>query len=146
MKLSSVTSIQVADDTFVAASPASAASVVGDRGRWRRWWPDLNLEVVEDRGAAGVRWRISGPVAGTMEIWCEPVLDGFVLHHFMHGEPTGDLPAEPAARGVALAEYNRLRRVAGKVMSFEVKDILEGDREIGGPAAGVLDESGRVNA
>ncbi|MFT4126683.1 MAG: hypothetical protein QM662_10685 [Gordonia sp. (in: high G+C Gram-positive bacteria)] len=136
MKLGGVTSIQVADDTFVAAAPGLVAEVVGDRSRWRRWWPDLRLEVVEDRGRSGVRWRVHGPVTGTMEIWCEPVLDGVVLHYFLHGEPTATLPEGPRARADALAELNRRRRVAGKVMAFAVKDTAEGARAAGEPAAG----------
>ena len=27
-----------------------------------------------------------------MEIWLEPVLDGVVLHYFLHAEPTGAQP------------------------------------------------------
>lgn len=130
-----VTIIQVADETFVAAAPSAAGDVVNDRARWRRWFPDLQLEVVEDRGNAGVRWRVAGPAEGTMEIWCEEVLDGFVLHYYLHAEPTTPLPAEPAAAMAAIAALNKQRRVAGKEMSFEVKSVLEGDREIGGPAA-----------
>ncbi|GAA1482863.1 hypothetical protein GCM10009624_33030 [Gordonia sinesedis] len=134
VRLVVVTSIQVADDTFVAAAPASAAGVVSDSARWRRWWPDLRLEVTEDRGAAGVRWRVDGPLRGTMEIWCEPVLDGFVLHYFLHAEPVEALPADPRGRADVLAEANRRRRVAGKVMAFEVKDVLEDGRGAGEPA------------
>ncbi|MEZ5213115.1 MULTISPECIES: hypothetical protein [unclassified Gordonia (in: high G+C Gram-positive bacteria)] len=130
-----MTTIQVADETFVAAAPSSAGAVVTDRARWRQWFGDLRLEVVEDRGDAGVRWRVAGPVEGTMEIWCEEVLDGFVLHYYLHGEPTTPLPADPAAAMAAIAEANKQRRVAGKEMSFQVKALLEGDREIGGPAA-----------
>ncbi|MFW0787411.1 hypothetical protein AAFP35_23180 [Gordonia sp. CPCC 206044] len=136
MKLLGVTSIQVADETFVAAAPSSAAEVVGDRANWRRWWPDLDLTVTEDRGEQGVRWRVEGPVAGTMEIWCEAVMDGFVLHYFLHAEPTVALPTAPRARADRLADANRERRVGGKVMSFEVKDRLESGRIVGGPAIG----------
>ncbi|MEE3852421.1 hypothetical protein VZC37_18925 [Gordonia sp. LSe1-13] len=134
MKLVIVTSIQVADETFVAAAPSLATEMVGDRGNWRRWWPDLRLTVTEDRGAAGVRWKVGGPLVGSMEIWCEPVLDGFVLHYFLHAEPHDSLPDDPRARGTALADANRDRRAAGKVMSFEVKDRLEAGRGVGGPA------------
>lgn len=129
-----VTTIQVADETFVAAAPSTAGAVVNDRARWRRWFGDLRLEVVEDRGNAGVRWRVTGPVEGTMEIWCEEVLDGFVLHFYMHAEPVADLPSEPAAALAAAAALNKQYRVRGKEMSFQVKDLLEGGREIGGPA------------
>lgn len=130
-----VTTIQVADETFVAAAPSAAGAVVNDRARWRRWFGDLRLEVVEDRGNAGVRWRVDGPIAGTMEIWCEEVLDGFVLHYYLHAEPARGLPADPAAAMAEAAALNKARRVAGKEMSFEVKALLERDREVGGPAA-----------
>lgn len=127
-------SIQVADEMFVAAAPAAVASVIADRSRWRRWWPDLDLTVTEDRGEVGLRWAAAGAITGTMEIWCEPSLDGFLLHYYLHGEPTGGVPAgEDLGRWTA--EESRIRRIAGKVMSFEVKGLLEGDREVGGPAA-----------
>ncbi|AZZ81764.1 MULTISPECIES: hypothetical protein [Gordonia] len=138
MKLVGVTSIQVADEVFVAAAPRLAAAVVGDPANWRRWWPDLRLAVTEDRAEQGVRWRVDGPVAGTMEIWNEAVLDGFILHYFLHAEPAGPLPGErgddPRARADALAEENKRRRVAGKDMSFDVKRLLEDGRHVGGPA------------
>lgn len=102
----------------MSRSPRIKADVVGDKASWRRWWPDLRLEVVEDRGAQGVRWKISGPVTGTMEIWCESVLDGFVLHYFLHAEPVEALPADPGALMDLLADLNKARRVAGKIMSF----------------------------
>ncbi|MFT3662010.1 MAG: hypothetical protein QM809_11575 [Gordonia sp. (in: high G+C Gram-positive bacteria)] len=138
-----VTTIQVADETFVAAAPTTAGEVVNDRARWRRWFTDLRLDVVEDRGDQGVRWRVAGPVEGTMEIWCEPALDGFVLHYYLHGEPTRPLPDDPAEAMALIAELNKRRRVAGKEMSFEVKAVLEGDREIGAPATGAGGEAGR---
>ncbi|MCC3325043.1 hypothetical protein FOB84_08560 [Gordonia bronchialis] len=132
-----MTSIQVADATFVAAAPASVADVITDRGRWRRWWPDLSLTVTEDRGPVGVRWTVGGALTGTMEIWCEPVLDGFVLHYFLHAEPITPLPGDERSRADALADQNKRRRVAGKVMSFAVKEELEAGRIVGGPAVAV---------
>lgn len=127
MKLSGVHTIQIADETFVAADPAAVGSAVGDRAAWRRWFPDLLLEVVEDRADKGVRWTTSGPLTGTMEIWLEPVLDGVVLHYFLHAEPTGN--AGPAK--VNAAKLNHQRRVAGKRMAFEVKNRLEASRPVG---------------
>lgn len=126
-----MSSIQVADDTFVAASPHAAPQVLADRGHWRRWWPDLALVVVQDRAEQGIRWTVSGGVVGTMEVWLEAVLDGFVLHYFLH--------AEPSTAGVSpdrLATINHDRRVAGRVMSGEVKNRLEAGRAIGDPAVG----------
>lgn len=124
-----MSSIQVADETFVAASPAAVGRAVGDRASWRRWFPDLLLEVVEDRADKGVRWTAAGPLTGTMEIWLEPVLDGVVLHYFMHAEPTGITAAELGR--LDLPGMIHRRRVAGKRMAFEVKNVLEAGRPVG---------------
>ena len=124
-----VSSIQVADETFVAASAVAVGRAVGDRAGWRRWFPDLFLDVVEDRADKGVRWTVAGALTGTMEIWLEPVLDGIVLHYFLHAEPAGD----PATMN--LAAMNHRRRVAGKRMAFEVKNTLEASRPVGAPPA-----------
>ncbi len=122
-------SIQVADETFVAASPERVGAAVGDRAAWRRWWPDLRLEVVEDRAEKGVRWSVTGPLTGTMEIWLEEMLDGVLLHYFLHAEPTGVTPAGLAQ--LNLPKLIHARRVAGKEMAFEVKTELERDRPVG---------------
>ncbi len=82
-------SIQIADETFVAADPVEVGRAVADPASWRRWWPDLRLTVVEDRGAVGHRWTVAGALTGTMEIWLEPSLDGVMLHYFLHAEPSG---------------------------------------------------------
>jgi hypothetical protein len=124
-----VSSIQVADETFVAATPDAVGRAVGDRAGWRRWFPDLRLQVVEDRADKGVRWTVNGPLTGTMEIWLEPVLDGVLLHYFLHAEPTGAGPAELAK--MDLAGMTHRRRVAGKRMAFEVKNGLEDGRPVG---------------
>ena len=87
------------------------------------------LEVVEDRADKGVRWTVSGPLTGTMEIWLEPVLDGVILHYFLHAEPTGTTAAELAK--LDLPGMTHRRRVAGKRMSFEVKNVLEAERPVG---------------
>jgi len=124
-----VNSIQVADEMFVAADPAVVGAAVADPASWRRWWPDLHLDVVEDRGPAGIRWTLTGPLTGTMEIWLEPVLDGVVLHYFLHGEPSGAAAWEIAKMN--LAKMTHQRRVAGKRMAFEVKSVLEAARPVG---------------
>ncbi len=129
MKLLAVSSIQVADETFIAASPASVGRAVGDRAGWRRWFGDLLLEVVEDRADKGVRWTVAGPLTGTMEIWLEPVLDGVVLHYFLHAEPAGAAARHTATRDVPGMTHRR--RVAGKRMAFEVKNTLEASRPVG---------------
>ena len=124
-------SIQIADETFVAANPVDVGSAVADPVRWQRWWPDLSLTVVEDRGPLGHRWTVAGALTGTMEIWLEPVLDGVVLHYFLHAEPAGVTSWQLAKMN--LAKMNHERRIAGKEMAFEVKRTLEASRPLGMP-------------
>jgi hypothetical protein len=122
-------SIQIADETFVAADPLEVGRAVGDPASWRRWWPDLLLTVVEDREDKGHRWTVAGALTGTMEIWLEPVLDGVVLHYFLHAEPSGVAAWQLAKMN--LAKTNHRRRVAGKNMAFEIKRTLEASRPLG---------------
>lgn len=129
-----VNSIQVADETFVAAPAVRVGAAVADPSSWARWWPDLRLRVVEERADKGIRWTVAGPLTGSMEIWLEPVLDGVVLHYFLHAEPAG-MSARQLAR-VNLAKLVHRRRVAGKKMAFELKTALERSRPVGmAPAA-----------
>lgn len=122
-------SIQIADETFVAADPADVGRAVADPSSWQRWWPDLRLTVVEDRGPVGQRWTVSGALTGTMEVWLEPSLDGVILHYFLHAEPSGVAAWQLAKMN--LAKLNHQRRVAGKRMAFELKRTLEGGRQVG---------------
>jgi hypothetical protein len=122
-------SIQIADETFVCADPVDVGAAVADPASWRQWWPDLRLTVIEDRGPAGHRWTVTGALTGTMEVWLEAVLDGVVLHYFLHAEPSG-VTARELAR-MNLAKANHRRRVAGKAMAFEVKRKLEQTRPVG---------------
>jgi hypothetical protein len=118
-------SVQIADETFVCAEPADVGRAVADPACWRRWWPDLRLTVVEDRGPAGHRWTVAGGLSGTMEVWLQPMMDGVILHYFLHAEPPGG-PAQ-----LDLAKLNHARRVAGKKMAFEIKTRLEAQRPVG---------------
>lgn len=120
-------SVQISDETFVCADPADVGRSVADSSSWRRWWPDLRLTVVEDRGPAGQRWTVAGALTGTMEVWLETMMDGVILHYFLHAEPAG---ARDSARS-DLAKLNHSRRVAGKRMAFEIKTRLEAQRPVG---------------
>jgi hypothetical protein len=124
-----VNSIQVADEMFVAADGAKVGAAVADRASWGRWWPDLRLQVVEDRAEKGIRWAVTGALTGTMEIWLEPALDGVLLHYFLHAEPSGVAAWQLAKMN--LAKMTHRRRVAGKKMAFEVKTTLERSRPVG---------------
>lgn len=131
MKLSKVSSIQIADQTFIAAPPERIAAALAAPARWRTWWPDLILTVREDRAEKGIRWSVAGSLTGTMEVWLESILDGAIVHYFLHCEPTGLAPGQRAT--LDLAELNHRRRVAGKVMSFEIKRQFEAGRAPGEP-------------
>lgn len=122
-------SIQIADETFIAADPADVGAAVADQASWLRWWPDLRLTVVEDRGEVGQRWTVTGTLTGTMEVWLERMMDGVVLHYFLHAEPAGAAAWELAKMN--LPAMNHRRRVAGKDMAFEVKRRLEAGRPVG---------------
>ncbi|BBX96898.1 polyketide cyclase / dehydrase and lipid transport [Mycobacterium lacus] len=122
-------SIQIADETFVAADGARVAAAIADRSSWRRWWPDLRLTVTEDRGDRGIRWAVAGALTGTAEVWLEPSFDGVLLHYYLHAEPTGAAAWQLARMN--LAKMTHRRRVAGKKMAFEVKATLERSRPIG---------------
>jgi hypothetical protein len=122
-------SIQIADETFVEADPAEIGRAVSDPVSWRRWWPDLLLQVRENRGERGIRWTVAGALTGTMEIWLEPMADGALLHYFLHAEPAGAAAWQLARMN--LAKMNHRRRVAGKRMAFEVKTRLEQSRPVG---------------
>ncbi|WP_188830875.1 polyketide cyclase / dehydrase and lipid transport [Nocardia camponoti] len=120
-----MSSIQVADQTFLAVPPAAIADALNSPNRWRHWWPDLRLTVREDRGDKGIRWTVAGGLTGTMEVWLEPALDGAIMHYFIHAEPRAALEQRP------LLAANRARRVAGKKMAFELKAQLEAGRPAG---------------
>lgn len=122
-------SIQIADETFVCADPVDVGAAIAEPSSWRRWWPDLRLTVIEDRGPMGHRWTVTGALTGTMEVWLEAVMDGVVLHYFLHAEPAG-MAAWELAR-LDLPKLNHRRRVAGKQMAFEVKRRLEESRPVG---------------
>jgi hypothetical protein len=128
-KAETVNSIQVADEMFIAADSARVGAAIADRASWRRWWPDLRLQVVEDRAEKGFRWAVTGALTGTMEIWLEPTLDGVLLHYFLHAEPSGVAAWQLAKMN--LAKMTHRRRVAGKKMAFEVKTTLERSRPVG---------------
>lgn len=124
-----MSSVQIADQTFVAAAPSLTGELVANPASWREWWPDLRLTVREERGAQGVRWSIAGALSGTMEVWIEPALDGGILHYFLHAEPVS------AVSGAKLNALRQACRIAGTRMAFAVKATAEQGRAPGSPAA-----------
>ena len=107
--------IDIIDETYVRAAPAQVRAWLERPGTERAVWPPLHLEVVRDRGPKGLRWRVSGQVAGEMEVWIEPFWDGAIVHHYLRAEPARGAPADVAQR----------HRLRWKQAVHALKDALE---------------------
>jgi hypothetical protein len=116
--------VDVTDDTFIRCPPGCVAPVIADPAWWARWWPGLVLTVTRDRGAKGVQWLVTGRLAGSMEIWLEPVATGTVLHWFLRADP----PAALSTSRVARRGDREVR--AWKRHAFTLKDRLEGAERV----------------
>ena len=77
--------VDIVDETFVRAEPEVVRRELDAAGVLDGLWPGLQREIVQDRGAKGVRWRTSGDVEGRLEIWLESANGGTIVHHFVHG-------------------------------------------------------------
>ena len=118
--------VEVADETWIAASPETVAQVVADPANWPRWWPDLDLAVDELRGPLGVRWFVApvgaSPSTGSMEVWLEQCRGGVLLHYFLRlALPERRGPLRRNVQRVALGHRRRVKRIF-----WAVKDDLEG--------------------
>lgn len=125
----SAPSVDIADESFIVASPAVLAARFADSRLWREWWPDLDLTVVRARGEKGIRWSVAGALAGSAEIWLEPWHDGTIVHWFVRADPR-EREATRAAR------ITRSYITAYKRRLHRLKDELERDRPVGAPRAG----------
>lgn len=122
-------SVDLVDETFIAAPGEVVARVVADPNRWRAWWPKRRLEVFMDRGIKGQRWSIAGDLVGSAEIWLEEYRDGVVLHYYLRADPAG---AKPGA--VAPRQADRIRRreaLSWKEEVWALKAELEADKVVG---------------
>lgn len=86
--------IDVVDSTWFAVRAPALAAIVAETSNWRRWWPGLELRIDEWRGEKGVRWFVHSVafgrdigLAGTAEVWLEPMFDGVVAHFFLRLDP-----------------------------------------------------------
>ncbi len=114
--------VDVVDETFVRAAPSRVRAELDRPGLLDTLWPGLEREVLQDRGAKGVRWHASGDVEGRLEIWLEETGGGTIVHHFLHGT---------RRRGGRGWVGRHRRRWKGAL--FVIKDRLEG-RSPGRPA------------
>jgi hypothetical protein len=113
----SVPAIDVVDSTWLAAPPATVAAVVAEPANWRRWWPELTLEVDEWRGNKGVRWTVqsvagAAGLAGSAEVWLEPMSEGVVAHFFLRLDaPDGRVVGHRQRTGIADRHRRRTKEV-----------------------------------
>lgn len=121
-----MTSVDLVDETYLAAAPALVATSVADAARWSQWWPDLTLRVFMDRGEQGIRWNVSGALVGSAEVWLEAVSDGVVLHYYLRADPASGPLELTSPRGQRAADRLRARRArAWKRSVWALKDELE---------------------
>lgn len=119
----------VVDQTYLVAHPARVRAMVGSPTTWPAWWSGWLLTVTEDRGESGVRWLVSRPVLGTMELWLEQLPEGTLVHLFLRAEPlagTSRLGRQPARFTADLARQ-------WKAQMWALKDALEAGRPPGHP-------------
>jgi hypothetical protein len=117
--------IHLADETWIRAPLPRVADAVADGLNWARWFPALNLCLHQLRGPLGVRWWVAPSgrrrLAGSMEIWLEPSLDGVVLHYFLRLDPDDARALRPPERRRAERAYV----TTAKRGFFALKDELE---------------------
>jgi hypothetical protein len=114
--------VDVLDDTFIPTPPARVATYFADPAVWRAWWPDLVLTIYEDRAAEGIRWRVTGALHGTAEVWIEAYgRKGCLVHFFLRADPPRPHRWRTAARARRLT---RRYRVAWKRRIHALADEL----------------------
>jgi hypothetical protein len=120
-----VTDIDLVDSTWIGVRPGTLAPDIADPRNWRRWWPELDLQVSEARGAKGVRWLVHdgrrSSFAGSMEIWLQPVGDGTVAHYFLRVDRLGAAARAPLRR-VRNAHLVQRYRARAKRVCWELSD------------------------
>jgi hypothetical protein len=104
------------------------AAVVGDPRNWPAWWPDLEPELAEARGVKGVRWTVRAAdrrrMAGSMEIWLQPDLDGVVAHYFLRLDRRRGRPLRRGRRDRLIRRY----RARAKRVLWAVGDVVDPER------------------
>lgn len=111
-----------AAEVFIAAAPESVRARLA--GEPTVVFAPLLLQLTEDRGVKGWRWRVAEPFAGSAEIFLRPELDGCRVHAFVRAEAA-----------TTAATLDRLMAAVRRRL-FVLKDDVEADRPAGAPAIG----------
>lgn len=105
--------------SFVVADPSQVAAAVHDGAFWAALWPGLELTVLEDRAAEGIRWDCSGALTGSCEVWLETHGDGVIVHCYLRAD------LSPGHRSGAARRTARRREIGVNRVLFTLKDRLE---------------------
>lgn len=119
--------IDVTDETLVVAAASRVRDRLCDETRWEALFPGSRLSCIDDRGALGKRWSVSGSLRGSAEVWLEPWADSVVVHAFWQVDPV------PPRRARELGRVRRRHALTVKHHVLAVKDELEAGRAPGTP-------------
>lgn len=129
--------VDLVDETFIVADRTLLVGRAADPVWWRTWWPDLELTILRDRGADGLRWEVTGALTGSCELWLEPVADGVVVHYYLRADPASGPIDLGTAKGARRAARLRARRARSwKRWVWAWKDELEHGRVVGARRSG----------
>ena len=126
--------VDLIDETFLVADPASVAAALHDPMLWRRLFPDLELTVFQDRAEHGLRFTVTGALVGSSEFWVEPWRDGALVHYYLRadltrrGSSTEPYVGDPrsVARRAVRARTRHVHRLKAGINAL--KDELEQGR------------------
>lgn len=122
--------IHLIDETWIEAGLERTSAAVANSEMWRVWWPTLHLTVTRNRGLKGIQWAArtragaDPELAGTVEIWLEPMSGGVLLHHFVRLDPADRRPLGHRRQARVLRQLGW----QGKRAFWQLKDELEADR------------------
>jgi hypothetical protein len=140
--------LDIVDETFVVASPATLRKLWCDEAEWDNRFTDITLRCYEDRGLQGKRWYITGTLVGSAEVWLDELGDGVLVHVYIRADPAptfGGAPLKPRqARRARRQLWKRYARPL-KRWGFVIKDRAEGPRLAGEPSV-PADSDGVVSA
>lgn len=124
-----VAQLDLVDETFIVASRQQVRAALCEAARWMSWFPGTCFAAHEDRGLRGVRWTLSGELAGTAEVWLEEWADGTIVHAYVRAESRRLTGSRYAVAKAVRRHY----QLSLKARMFVVKAELEGGRAAGIP-------------
>lgn len=128
-----VPQVDVLQQMFVAAAPPAVVAGLCRTEVRHALWPDLEVTLGQDRGAAGQRYLVRGRWHGSAELWLPACADGVLVHSYLRLDRPWPLPARRCRR------EQRRRSEHMRRTLWALKDQLEAGRAPGDPAVPVPD-------